>query len=195
MLRLAITFCAAMCSMVIGPYALAQAPTPGGLQPGEVRVRVDFEIKVSWNPPANPDPFADRATAGGAGMMRVSGAFAARLSALGQGDRTLTGYRLPTEAEMEYATRAGALTSRYFGETDELLAKYAWYVKNGKERSWPVGSLKPNDLGLFDVQGNVYTWCQESLKAYPTKKDEVASEDREDGLVVNGTNTRVLRGG
>ncbi len=80
---------------------------------------------------------------------------------------SLTGYRLPTEAEMEYATRAGALTSRYYGETEELLPKYAWYQKNSQERTWPVGSLKPNDLGLFDVQGNVFTWCQESYKAYP----------------------------
>jgi len=108
---------------------------------------------------------------------------------------SLAGYRLPTEAEMEYATRAGAITSRYFGETDELLAKYAWYNKNSQERAWPVGSLKPNDLGLFDVEGNVFTWCQESMKAYPTRKGDEAAEDKEDSLVVIGTLPRVFRGG
>ncbi len=108
---------------------------------------------------------------------------------------SLSGYRLPTEAEMEYATRAGAVTSRYFGETEELLPKYAWYTKNSKEQTWPVGSLKPNDLGLFDVQGNVFTWCQESYKAYPTGKGEEAAEDKEDELVISPTQSRVLRGG
>ena len=47
---------------------------------------------------------------------------------------------------MEYVTRAGSVTRRYFGETEDLLPKYAWYTKNSKERTWPVGSLKPNDL-------------------------------------------------
>jgi formylglycine-generating enzyme required for sulfatase activity len=107
----------------------------------------------------------------------------------------LSGYRLPTEAEMEYVTRAGAVTSRYFGETEELLPKYAWYTKNSKEQTWPVGSLKPNDLGLFDVQGNAYTWCQESYKDYPTGKGEEAAEDKEDELVISPTQSRVLRGG
>ncbi len=108
---------------------------------------------------------------------------------------SLTGYRLPTEAEMEYAIRAGALTSRYYGETEELLPKYAWYVKNSQERTWPVGSLKANDLGLFDVYGNLITWCQERYKEYPAGKGDQAVEDQEDGLVVKDTDSRVLRGG
>jgi formylglycine-generating enzyme required for sulfatase activity len=108
---------------------------------------------------------------------------------------SLEGYRLPTESEMEYATRAGAQTSGYFGETEELLPKYAWYNKNSKARSWPVGSLKPNDLGLFDVQGNVFTWCQESFKPYPSVKGDEAALDQEDGPVVSSAVGRALRGG
>ena len=75
------------------------------------------------------------------------------------------------------------MTSRYYGETDELLPKYAWYLKNSQEQTWPVGSLKPNDLGLFDVQGNVCTWCQERYKEYPLRKGE-AVEDKEDDYVI-----------
>jgi formylglycine-generating enzyme required for sulfatase activity len=108
---------------------------------------------------------------------------------------SLTGYRLPTEAEMEYATRAGARTSRYFGETEALLPRYAWYEKNSQKRTWPVGSVKPNDLGLFDVQGNVYTWCQESYKSYLTANEGDVVEDREDALVIASTRARILRGG
>jgi formylglycine-generating enzyme required for sulfatase activity len=100
-----------------------------------------------------------------------------------------SGYRLPTEAEMEFATRAGASTARYYGETEELLPKFAWYLRNSQEQTWPVGSLKPNDLGLFDVQGNVWTWCQESYRAYK------GSEDAEDVLTIAPTQGRVCRGG
>ncbi|HQR08437.1 MAG TPA: bifunctional serine/threonine-protein kinase/formylglycine-generating enzyme family protein [Gemmatales bacterium] len=102
---------------------------------------------------------------------------------------SLSGYRLPTEAEMEYATRAGAFTSRYYGETEELLGKYAWYQKNSQEKTWPVGSLKPNDFGLFDVQGNVFSWCQDSYTTSPPK------EDKEETLIIKGTDRRMLRGG
>ena len=118
-----------------------------------------------------------------------------RVTGLKAGYLGLAGYRLPTEAEMEYAARAGALTSRYFGETDELLPKYAWYQKNAAERSWPVGRLKPNDFGLFDVQGNVATWCQDSHQPYPQGKQ--VYEDKEDAdLFVSASKlNRVLRGG
>src|SRR5262249_10588919 len=71
------------------------------------------------------------------------------------------GYRLPHEWEFEHAARAGAVTSRCFGETEELLPHYAWYNKNSKNSIWPVGQLMPNDFGLFDAHGNVYCWCQE----------------------------------
>jgi serine/threonine protein kinase/formylglycine-generating enzyme required for sulfatase activity len=106
------------------------------------------------------------------------------------------GYRLPTEAELEYATRAGAVTARYYGETEELLEKYAWYLENGQERTWPVGNKKPNDTGMFDNHGNVYTWCQEGYSKYPQIKCREISEDKEDGvLMVRGADTRGLRGG
>ncbi len=106
---------------------------------------------------------------------------------------SLSGYRLPMEAEMEYATRSGALTSRYFGETSDLLEKYAWYNKNSQEKTWPVGSLKPNDFGLFDVQGNVFTWCQESYAAY--RQGDAVTDDNEAELEVDSTASRVVRGG
>jgi formylglycine-generating enzyme required for sulfatase activity len=107
----------------------------------------------------------------------------------------LSGYRLPTEAEIEDATRAEAVTAWCFGETDELLVKYAWYDKNSQEMTWPVWSLKPNDFGLFDVHGNVHTWCQESLKDYPTPQAEEIFEDTEDVLSIDPVTYRVMRGG
>jgi serine/threonine protein kinase/formylglycine-generating enzyme required for sulfatase activity len=119
----------------------------------------------------------------------------AGVTALKKDYLSLKGYRLPTEAEVEYATRSGTLTSRYFGETEELLPKYGYYNKNSEDKTWPVGSKKPNDFGLFDVYGNVYTWCQESLKPYPGAKIDVAIDDIEDKLEIINTDGRVLRGG
>jgi formylglycine-generating enzyme required for sulfatase activity len=106
-----------------------------------------------------------------------------------------TGYRLPTEAEWEYACRAGALTSRYYGEAADLLRQYAWYGQNSNERTWPVGSKKPNDLGLFDMHGNLWTWCQESYKSSPGNQDGSLSEETEEVLTIDSKAERVIRGG
>jgi formylglycine-generating enzyme required for sulfatase activity len=103
-----------------------------------------------------------------------------------------TGYRLPTEAEWEYACRARAITSRYYGESEALLGEYAWYQANGSDRTWPVGGKKPNDLGLFDMHGNVWNWCQNEFRPYQGRK---FVEDKEGNLIVNDKHSRVLRGG
>jgi Sulfatase-modifying factor enzyme 1 len=76
----------------------------------------------------------------------------------------LKGYRLPTEAEWEYACRAGTVTSRYFGSSEELLPKYGWF---GHEWALPVATLKPNDWGLFDMLGNANEWCSPYNSADP----------------------------
>jgi formylglycine-generating enzyme required for sulfatase activity len=105
-----------------------------------------------------------------------------------------TGYRLPTEAEMEYAIRAGAITTRFYGESDELLEKYGRYVPNSKGHHWPVGSLKPNDLGLFDAHGNVWCWCQEPGRRYSQSEPGMVYEDQEGALVIDPEQGRSMRG-
>ena len=71
----------------------------------------------------------------------------------------LTGYRLPTQAEWEFACRAGTVTSRYYGASEQLLPHYARFTANSQNHVWPVGTLEPNDLGLFDMLGNAGELC------------------------------------
>ena len=106
-----------------------------------------------------------------------------------------TGYRLPTEAEWEYACRAGAVTSRYYGRSVELLGKYAWYSQNSQDRAWPCGKLLPNELGLFDMLGNVYEWCQEQYYRYPEGEGNTTTDAMNILLYANEQNHRLLRGG
>ena len=106
----------------------------------------------------------------------------------------LIGYRLPTEAEWEFACRAGASTSRYYGVTEKLLPNYAWYQVNANAHTWPVASLKPNDFGLFGTHGNIREWVYDPHSSYPsTSKDTAPDAPNTDA--VSDTGTRVLRGG
>ena len=101
-------------------------------------------------------------------------------------------YRLPTEAEWEYAARAGAKTMFYFGDDAGKLGDYAWYVENSDEIQ-PVGKKSPNTWGLYDMQGNVWEWCQDW---YDPKYYEKSPKDNPRGPTKESSDkTRVVRGG
>jgi formylglycine-generating enzyme required for sulfatase activity len=79
-------------------------------------------------------------------------------------DYAVDGYRLPTEAEWEYACRAGTDGSSDFGQADKL-RQFAWFADNANARTHPVGEKKPNRWGIFDMNGNVSEWCEDAYSA------------------------------
>src|SRR5205807_367299 len=106
-----------------------------------------------------------------------------------------TGYRLPSEAEWEYACRAGAVTSRFYGVAETMLGEYAWYVGNSEDRARPVAGLKPNDFGLFDMYGNAWEWCQDAFVTDSSGPDMPAPAEPQKQNAITDAQSRVLRGG
>ena len=114
--------------------------------------------------------------------------FCRKLSELPEEKKAGRVYRLPTEAEWEYACRAGSETAFSFGESVESLGDYAWLADNSGGKTKPVGDKQSNAWGLYDMHGNVWEWCSDWEGDYPIGAISDPTGPREGS-------SRILRGG
>ena len=107
-------------------------------------------------------------------------------------------YRLPTEAQWEYACRAGSTTRFSFGDAETELTHYGWFADNSDGSPHPVGQKRPNAWGLYDMHGNVVEWCRDwfdrNYYAHSPAVDPAGPDD-DRARDSHGRKTKVLRGG
>lgn len=157
------------CTVTHADYRQVMGRTPSDYQAREDNVPVE---NISWDEAVE---------------------FCRKLSALPKERASGRMYRLPTEAEWEYACRANATTRWHCGNLETILEEYAWVHGNSTGRSHSVGTRKPNAFGLYDMHGNVWQWCVDWL-------DEAYYHDCSRGVVCDPTgppsgSARVARGG
>ena len=159
-----------------GQYEKIMASNPSYFQQGRLQKKQDSTAKIdssmhpveaSWNDAV---------------------AFCKRLSEIPEEKKAGRVYRLPTEAEWEYACRANSSTAFSFGDSADSLGDHAWYAGNSNGSTNPVGEKKPNGWGLYDMHGNVREWCWDWYGYYPNSKVTDPTGTSEGGL-------SVLRGG
>lgn len=154
-----------MVRILPGRFMMGSPPQEGGYapeRPHEVRITRPFAIGMTevtqeqWSAlmPKNPSGFQGEELPVETVSWHMAKAFCDALA-------TKEGkpYRLPTEAEWEYACRAGSQTMFSFGDNVSLVGKYGWHNRNAKGRTHPVAQKLPNQWGLFDMHGNVLEWC------------------------------------
>jgi len=171
---------------MLQPASLVFTPPPGPVPLHDIRAWWHYLNGANWRNPRGPGttldglwdhPVVHVAWADVAAYARWAGA------------------EIPTEAEWEYACRAGSETAYCFGDSEELLGEYAWYHANSKGSSQIVGTKTPNNWGLHDMHGNVWEWCADVYDAKYYRRFAGRTAVDPVGPAGGVGSQRVLRGG